>query len=122
MGSTKRTLVWLKGRSTVVDTQAEGGEMSGSPDGKINMLIVLRGAAFGWTDAGASQRFLDNMSHDLAATGYDALLPNCPGNTRREMQAVMSWLQASTSTAEQLDTETTPWNKFVVLACSAGGG
>merc|ERR1719188_242394 len=122
MGSTKRTLVWLKGRTTVVDTQTEGGEMSGSTDGKINMLIVLRGAAFSWTDAGASQQFLDNMSHYLAATGYDVLLPNCRGDTRREMQAVISWLHANTSTAEQIGTETTPWNKLVVLACSAGGG
>merc|ERR1719188_1454158 len=64
------------------------------------------------------------MSHDLAAAGYDVLMPSCHGNgdIRLEMQAVMSWLQASTSTAGQSETETTPWNKLVVLACSAGGG
>ena len=104
MGSTDgHTLVWLKGPTKI----------SGSTDGKINMLIVLRGASFGWTNAGGSQPNLDKMSHDLAATGYDVLLPECGGGI--EMQAVMSWLQA------QLGTETAPWNRLVVLACAAGG-
>merc|ERR1719291_652716 len=98
-GSAKGTLAWLKGPP--------------SKDGKINMLIVLRGASFGWTNAGGTQPHLDKMSHDLSATGYDVLLPECGGGI--EMQAVMSWLQA------QLDTETAPWNRLVVLACSAGG-